>query len=197
MLGASMNVYLKTERLILRRLTETDADNLFELDSDPEVMRYLNGGIPHTRDEIVTEVLPRYLEYYDKYAEYGFWAAIERTTDEFLGWFHFRPYRSAPEEIELGYRLKRSAWGKGYATEGSRALIEKGFTELGADKVVADTLAANTRSRRVMERLGMRLEKEFLCGEDELPGWSEEERRGVKYALVKMDWETAGRFLNQ
>lgn len=187
-----MNVYLETKRLTLRRLTEADADNLIDLDSDPEVMHYLTGGIPHTRDEIIAKVLPHYLEYYDTYADYGFWAAIERATGEFLGWFHFRPYRGAPEEIELGYRLKRSAWGNGYATEGCRALIEKGFTELGVNKVVADTLAANARSRRVMETLGMRLESEFVCGEDELPGWDREARRGVKYALTKADWETSG-----
>ena len=181
-------VYLETERLILRRLTEADAQSLFELDSDPEVMRYLTGGIPHTRDDIVTEVLPYYLGYYDRYEHYGFWAAIERATGAFLGWFHFRPHRDAPEEIELGYRLVRSVWGKGYATEGSRGLIEKGFTRLGVSKVVAETLAINTRSRRVMERLGMTLESAFLCGEDELPDWGEEARRGVKYALRKADW---------
>ena len=139
--------YLETARLVLRRLTRDDAENLFELDCDPEVMRYLTGGIPHTREEIVGRELPRYLRYYERYSDYGFWAAIERATGEFLGWFHFHPSREGSEEIELGYRLKRSAWGKGYATEGSRALIEKGFTELGARKVVADALAANLRSR--------------------------------------------------
>lgn len=183
------SVYLVTERLILRRLTEADAGNLLELDSDPEVMRYLTGGIPHTHEEIVTRVLPRFLAYYERYQQYGFWAAIERTSGDFLGWFHFRPYRAAPEEIELGYRLKRSAWGKGYATEGSRALIKKGFTELGVDKIVGDTLAGNARSRRVMEAVGMKLEQSFVCDPDEFPAWSEEERRGVKYVISRAQWE--------
>jgi len=183
------DVYLETERLTLRRLTEADADNLFDLDADPEVMRHLTGGIPHTRDEIVRKVLPHYLSYYARYTDYGFWAAIEWGTGTFLGWFHFRPYASAPEEIELGYRLMRSAWGRGYATEGSRALIQKGFTDLGVTKVVADALVANVRSRRVMEALGLRLESKFVCGEDELPGRDENARYGVKYALTKADWE--------
>ncbi len=183
------SVYLETKRLILRRLTEADADNLLKLESDPEVMRYLTGGVPHTRDKIVTEVLPYYLGYYERYQQYGFWAAIERATGEFIGWFHFRPYRAAPEEIELGYRLKRSAWGKGYATEGSRALIKKGFSEFGVGKIVADTLAANVRSRRVMEAIGMQLEQEFVCEPSEFPDWSEEERKGVKYALTKAHWK--------
>ncbi len=185
------DVYLETSRLVLRRLTTDDAENLFELDCDPEVMRYLTGGIPHTREEIVGRELPRYLSYYRRYSDYGFWAAIERTTGEFLGWFHFHPYRDSPEEIELGYRLKRSAWGKGYATEGSRALIEKGFTQLGVHKVVADTLAANVRSRRVMEALGMTLQGHFVCEECELAGAEEDKRRGVTYALSKADWEAS------
>ena len=185
------DVYLETPRLVLRRLTTDDAENLSELDCDPEVMRYLTGGIPHTREEIAGRELPRYLGYYERYSDYGFWGAIERATGEFLGWFHFHPYRDAPEEIELGYRLKRSAWGKGYATEGSRALIEKGFTQLGVHKVVADTLAANVRSRRVMEALGMTLQGHFVCEECELAGSEEDKRRGVTYALSKADWEAS------
>ena len=81
---------------------------------------------------------------------------IEKSTADFLGWFHFRPGKGAPvDEPDLGYRLRKSAWGKGYATEGSRALIEKGFTELGVRRVVASTMAVNTRSRRVMEKAGL------------------------------------------
>ena len=185
-------VYLETERLVLRRLTEDDADNLFELDSDPEVMRYLNNGRTHTREEIVEKVLPHYLDHYVRYGEdFGFWAAIEKATRAFLGWFHFRPYRGAVDEIELGYRLVRAAWGKGFASEGSRALIRKGFTELGVEKVVADTLASNVRSLQVMEALGMRWEASFVLDADEFPGWDETQRRGAKYGLTRSEWEAS------
>jgi len=185
-------IYLETDRLILRVLTTADADSLFELDSDPEVMRYLNNGRTHTRKEIVERVLPHYLEHSVRYGDrYGFWAAIDKAHGEFIGWFHFRPFRDAPEEIELGYRLKRSAWGKGYATEGARALIRKGFVELGIGKIVADTLARNVRSRRVMEALGMTLEAEFTLDADEFPEWNAEERRGVKYAVTRAEWKAA------
>ena len=186
--GPAPSVYLETERLILRWLTEDDVDHLFELDSDPEVMRYLTGGVPHTRGEIVEKVLPQYLDHYERYEGYGFWAAIEKPGGRFIGWFHFRPFRENPDEIELGYRLERSAWGNGYATEGSRGLIEKGFTELGVDTVVATTVAANTRSCRVMERLGMQVEREFVLDADEFPNWDQEQRRGVKYALTRAEW---------
>ena len=121
-----MHVFLETERLVLRRFTVNDADLLVELDSDPEVMYFITGGRQTPRREIESEILPAYLEYYERYAGFGFWAAIERSSGEFVGWFHFRPEsEDDPDQIELGYRLRRSVWGMGYATEGSRALIEK------------------------------------------------------------------------
>ena len=126
-----MQVFLITERLALRRFTEADLDNLFDLDGDPEVMRFLTGGKPTPREVIRNETLPRILHYYERFAGLGFWAVIEKSTGDFLGWFELRPPEGGgPDEVELGYRLRESAWGKGYATEGARALIRKGFTEL-------------------------------------------------------------------
>src|SRR5256885_13740549 len=116
-----MDIFLETERLILRRFTPDDVDNLVELDSDPDVMRFINGGRPTARARIVDEFLPAFLSYYERYAGFGFWAAIEKSSGAFVGWFHFRPAPESPEgEVELGYRLRKSVWGKGYATEGSR-----------------------------------------------------------------------------
>jgi len=92
----SMQVFLETERLVLRRFTDDDVENLVELDSDPEVMRFINGGRPTARDEIENEVLPAFLDHYERYAGYGFWAAVEKSTDRFIGWFHFRPAEGAP-----------------------------------------------------------------------------------------------------
>lgn len=113
-------IFLETERLLLREFTEDDIDILVELDSYPDVMRFINGGRPTPRDEIENDVLPTFLDYYKRFAGSGFWAAVEKSTGRFVGWFHFRPAEGAqPNEVELGYRLRRSAWGKGYATEGS------------------------------------------------------------------------------
>src|SRR5947209_2713450 len=123
-----MDVFLETERLVLRRFTPEDVDAVVELDSDPEVMRYITGGAPTPREEIEQEYLPSWLGYYARFAGLGFWAAQEKATGEFIGWFHFRPPDGhAPDDVELGYRLRRAAWGKGYATEGARALIARGF----------------------------------------------------------------------
>ena len=146
-----MQVFLETDRLVLRQFTMADADNLVNLDADPDVMRFVTGGVATTREEIETEFLPAFLAYYDRYEGFGFWAAIEKPTGQFLGWFHFRPREGAnADEAELGYRLRKSAWGKGYATEGSRALIRKGFSEFGVQRVVAEAMAVNLASRRVM-----------------------------------------------
>ncbi len=184
----ALHVYLETSRLVLRRLTEADVDNLVELDADPQVMRYINGGRPTTTEEIRDDFLPYFLRYYERFEGYGLWAAIEKSSGEFLGWFHLRPLEGEdPDAPELGYRLRRSAWGKGYATEGSRALIRKAFSEFGARRVFAETMVINTASRRVMEKAGLRLQRTF---HQEWPDPIEGDEHGdVEYALTKADWE--------
>jgi RimJ/RimL family protein N-acetyltransferase len=185
-----VEVFLETDRLVLRRFTAADVDNLVDLDGDPEVMRFLTGGRPTPRDVIRDDILPAFLQYYDRFAGYGFWAAIEKSTGEFLGWFHFRPHDGASlDEPELGYRLRRSAWGKGYATEGSRALIRKGFTELGVRRVVASTMAVNVASRRVMEKAGMKLVRTYHESWPDAVVGSEE--GDVEYAVTREEWEVA------
>jgi RimJ/RimL family protein N-acetyltransferase len=174
--------------MVLRRLTEDDADNLFDLDSDPAVMEFLTGGVASAREFIVEKALPRFLEYYGRHDDFGFWAAIEKASDNFMGWFHFRPYKENPEDAELGYRLKKAYWGHGYATEGSTALIEKGFRVLGVPKVVATTMSVNVRSRRVMEKVGLRFEAEFVYPGDPFPGWRAEDCMEVRYGLTQEQW---------
>lgn len=183
-----MRVYLETDRMVLRRFTEADADNLFDLDSDPDVMRFLNGGKPTPRDVIENEILPRLLHDYERFAGYGRWAAVEKSTGEFLGWFALRPREGGGlDEAELGYRLRKSAWGKGYGTEGSRALINKGFTQLGVQRVFAQTMAVNVASWRVMEKAGLTLVRIFhQSWPDPIDG---AEHGEVEYGLHKADWE--------
>jgi len=183
-----VQVFLKTERLVLRRFTGADVDALCELDGDAEVMRFITGGRPTPREVIRDETLPRFLRAYERFEGFGVWAAVERATGEFLGWFEFFPPEGrGPEEAELGYRLVRSAWGRGYATEGSRALIRKGFTELGVRRVVAETMAVNAASRRVMEKAGLACVRTF---HQQWPERIEGDEHGdVEYALTKPEWE--------
>ncbi len=192
-----MQVFLETERLVLRHLTTADVDQLVALDADPEVMRYLSGGAPTPRAVIEREVLPHWLRSYECSAGYGYWAAIEKASGDFLGWFLFRPPKGAGAgEVELGYRLRRAAWGRGYATEGSRALIHKGFTELGVQRVVASTYQDNRASRRVMEKLGMTLVRTYRPTPEELAAYGLDTAAqalfpgdDVEYALERADWE--------
>ncbi|MEM8535576.1 MAG: GNAT family N-acetyltransferase [Chloroflexota bacterium] len=192
-----MQIFLETARLILRRFTEADGDHLFALDNDPDVMRFLNGGTPTPRDVIQNDILPGLLHYDEDAPGYGAWAAIEKTNRDFLGWFSFRLSDDSSGEVILGYRLHKAAWGKGYATEGSRALIRKGFTELGVQRVVATTYEENIGSRRVMEKVGMKLMRTFRITVDDLVhsgsfhSTSLEVWDGadVEYALERADWE--------
>jgi RimJ/RimL family protein N-acetyltransferase len=90
--------------------------------------------------------------------------------------------------VELGYRLNRTAWGRGYATEGSRALIDKGFTDLGVERVTANTMAVNDRSRRVMEKSGLTFLRNFTGDwPDPIEG---SERGEAEYEITRSDWES-------
>ncbi|MES4909116.1 MULTISPECIES: GNAT family N-acetyltransferase [unclassified Streptomyces] len=183
-----MPIFLDTERLTLRAFTEADVDHLLALDNDPDVMRFINGGRPTSREAIRTRTLPRLLHDHPCLGSRGFWAAEEKATSTFLGWFEFRPLDDhSPAVVELGYRLNKAAWGRGYATEGARALISKGFTELGVERVTANTMAVNTRSRRVMEKAGLSFLRNFTGDwPDAIAG---SEHGEVEYELTRAEWE--------
>ena len=187
-------VLLETARLVLRRFTPADVDLLLELDSDPEVMHFITGGQPTPRSEITDVVLPYWLRFYTSSPVVGFWAAEMRATGEFAGWFHLRPRDDGPpDELELGYRLRRSVWGRGLATEGSQALVDLAFREAGATRVVAETMAVHGASRRVMEKAGMRLVRTFHADWPyPIPG---DEHGDVEYAIDRDEFEamSAGR----
>ncbi|TAL05840.1 MAG: N-acetyltransferase [Verrucomicrobia bacterium] len=178
-------ILLETARMFLRELCADDADLIFQLDSDPEVMRFISQGVPTPRETFLQVYLPRMLSWQGQRPPRGFWAAHLRAGGEFIGWFHLRPDKITPEEMELGYRLARSAWGRGLATEGARALIEKAFREWGYEKISARTLAVNLASQRVMQKAGLKFEHEFTYGPEVIPGATESERRAVKYSLAR------------
>ncbi|WP_107655896.1 GNAT family N-acetyltransferase [Nocardia suismassiliense] len=184
-----MAVYLETDRLTLRHFTQHDAELLIELDSDPDVMRYLSGGVPTPPEKIRNETIPRLLAQYEKWNNtYGTIAAHEKTTEEFIGWFILRPAADGPlDEVELGYRFRKSVWGKGFATEGSTALLRKAFTELGVRMVWAETMFVNRGSRHVMEKLGMTHVKTY---HPELPMIEGSEHGEVRYEITRAEWES-------
>lgn len=191
-----------TSRMVLRRFTEGDLSGLLALDSDPEVMRFL--GPVRSRAEIQASTLPRFLAFHAGRPGFGYWAARERAGGELIGWFGLRPVMPAGTAIvdwpdappgtapggvavaELGYRLRRSAWGRGYGTEGARALVRHAFTGLGVSRVVATTMTVNTASRRVLEKAGLGQARTLhLHWPDPLPG---DEHGEAEYELRRDDW---------
>ncbi|AFY81317.1 GNAT family N-acetyltransferase [Oscillatoria acuminata] len=186
-----MKIFLETDRLILRYFNDTDVHHLLELDSDPTVMRYINGGISSNLADIEAG-LERIFDYYENYENFGFWATHEKVSGEFIGWFHFYPAITSSfgvaanlvreGEIALGYRLRQSSWGKGYGTEGARSLRDKGFNEWGVNRIIAWALQANQASIRVMEKVGLQLECDYQLKPEQLPALKQpEERLILKY----------------
>ena len=181
---------MQTERLVLRRFTADDAELLIELDSDPAVMRYLTGGEPTATEVVRERDLPSVLAGYEKWGgNFGLFAAHEKNTGAFIGWFCLRPEPGGPtDEVELGYRLRQEVWGKGYATEGSRALLRKAFTELDVRTVWGATMSVNLSSQKVMEKVGMTLAETIPTPEDMLMVEGSE-LGGVQYEITKEQWE--------
>ncbi|ASO20325.1 RimJ/RimL family protein N-acetyltransferase [Actinoalloteichus hoggarensis] len=193
--GGRAEAILRTERMVLRRLTEADVDLLVELDADPAVMRFLTGGRPTPRDVVRGRILPAMLTASDRGDVLGYWAAFTHTADdsridgEFLGWFELRA-TDVVGEAELGYRLRRRAWGVGHATEGAAALIRLGFERAGLRRVFATTMAVNLASRRVLAKAGLTLFRTFHEDfDDPIDG---AEHGEVEYALTRSDWERYG-----
>jgi RimJ/RimL family protein N-acetyltransferase len=182
-----VRVHLETERLVLRELTAEDVDHLVALDADSDVAEWSMDPIP-SREDVEQRHVPYFQRLYEKSPGYGFWASEDKATGAFLGWFHLRPREGRPDdEPELGYRLHGSAWGMGYATEGSRALIDKAFKELPVRRILAETAGFHVASRRVMEKSGLRLVREYQSsypplGPDDVLG-------DVEYAITRAEWE--------
>ena len=132
-----------TQRLRLREFSPADLDDVFRLDSDPRVMRYVGDGRVATRKS-VGEALSRAAPYYRNYPGLGVWPAEERVSGRFVGWFCLK-YIPKTVDVEVGYRLLPDAWGRGFATEGASALVEYGFNEIGLHRIVGITYSAPAR----------------------------------------------------
>lgn len=179
-------IILETDRVRLVEMEPSDASYLQDLDSDPEVMKHLTDGRPSTPEEIQATIV-RVLMLKEQHSpKFGVWLAFEKSNDEFIGWFLFRPDKKNPtdlDNIELGYRLKKKFWGKGYATEVSKALLERGFTELNLNSIFAITLKNNLASQAVMKKIGMTWLLDYI--EDQFPG---EDKNAVRFRLLKSEY---------
>lgn len=146
-------ISLLTARLKLRPFNENDLQNLIDLDQDPEVMKYLGGKTIPTEE--LQAMLPKILERQPKWVTYGTWMADELSSGETIGWFTLKPLAQLNNEYEVGYRLKKKFWGKGYATEGTKFLVDYGFTKLGLPNIIACTDLNNANSQKVLMKSGL------------------------------------------
>jgi ribosomal-protein-alanine N-acetyltransferase len=147
-----MTTVAVTERLMLREFSPADAEALYALNADPEVVRYT--GDRAFRD---IEEARQLLANYDSYRQRGFgrWSVNLNETTEYIG-FCGLAHRSETDEVDLGFRFYRACWGKGYATEAGLASLAIGFEHYGLDRIVGRAMEANLASHRVLTRLGMR-----------------------------------------
>jgi RimJ/RimL family protein N-acetyltransferase len=177
---------LHTPRLTLVPLADDHLELEYELDSDPEVMRYLTGRAA-TRDEVERAHRRRIATA----PGFGFWMGF--AGEDFVGWWILRPPHGPDQpdvegEAELGYRLLRRHWRRGYAREGSRELIRYGFEVLGLDRVFAQTMAVNTPSRATMTSAGLTFARAFTSAvdyEDQIDG---AEHGEVEYEITRKTW---------
>jgi RimJ/RimL family protein N-acetyltransferase len=169
-----------TPRLLLRLVEPADQDDLHRLEQDPEVMRHLNGGMPTPLEPDDPDASPYRMP---RGGEPDVWAVALRNAGSLVGWVALH----VDDKVgEIGYRFFRSAWGQGYATEAARAIMSAAFEQFGLEHIIAQTMAVNARSRRVMERLGMQhAETRFIDGPVVLPG---AEHGDVIYVLERGDW---------
>jgi RimJ/RimL family protein N-acetyltransferase len=171
---------LKTQHLTLAPCRPEDAADFIDLERDPEVMRFLNGGpVDHEAiDPDAAFLMPRGTEPH-------VWTARHAVGGGFVGWFCLWPENATL--AELGYRLRCHEWGHGFASEGARALVGWGFRSAGYDTIVATTMAVNQASRRVMEKLGMiHTRTDFTEWPSPIPG---SEQGEVWYELTRAKWE--------
>ena len=153
-----MHPILSTERLILRKFTPQDAQDFYNLNNDPEVLKF-TGDLPFSS---VTEAKV-FLKNYDAYEKYGIgrWAVILKSKLEFIGFCGLK-YHPDKDIVEIGYRLFKSFWGQGFATEAAKASIQYGFEKLGYKKIVAHVHQKNIVSQRVLEKIGMTKQQDIL-----------------------------------
>ena len=144
---------LETDRLVLRQIIPEDFEDLFKMNRDPQIMKYVGDGSTRTHEEMKNE-LDMLISHYIRKPGLGIWATELKANNCFIGASGLVYYDNT-SEIEVGYRMQKEFWKNGYATEASKGLLEYGFTKLNLKKIVSSAHVDNVASRRVMEKIGM------------------------------------------
>jgi ribosomal-protein-alanine N-acetyltransferase len=152
-----METILETNRLRLRELTLSDAQNFFQLNLDPDVLRY-TGDVAFENTKASETFLRNYADYQTN--GYGRWAVIDKSSGEFLGWCGLK-FTPAKNETDIGFRFFKKHWNKGYASESAKACLDYGFSKLQLQTIIARAMIENKASVKVLEKIGMSYEKPF------------------------------------
>jgi ribosomal-protein-alanine N-acetyltransferase len=158
-----MTIYAETNRTFLREMRIEDLDDFFEMDSDPEVHRYLGTKPVTAKDEIANTIHYVRQQYIDN--GIGRWSIVDKSTNRFIGWTGLKlvkdPINNQTNFYDLGYRLNRKYWGKGFATETASASLNFGFDNLNLGEIIATVNCENAASNHVVLKLGFSLTETF------------------------------------
>ena len=158
-----MKIFAETKRLILREILPTDVDGMFELDSDPEVHRYIGNKPVTHKDQIIDVINFVRQQYVDN--GIGRWAIIDKKTNAFIGWTGLKFVTDLTNNhqnyYDLGYRLIRKYWGQGIATETAFVSLEYAFSNLNVDEVYAAASIENVGSNKILKKVGLKFIETF------------------------------------
>jgi RimJ/RimL family protein N-acetyltransferase len=155
-----MKKIIETKRLYLRQFSPEDAQQLFELSSNPQVMQYMSQRDRNsTTLEQTATMVKECIQHYSLESGLGVWPTILKEGEKFTGWTLLKNLEKT-EEIEIGYRYFPRFWGQGLCTEISLAVLKYGFTEVGLDRIVGISHPQNKASIRVLEKIGLKYEKD-------------------------------------
>lgn len=148
---------LETNRLYLKEFHISDADKMFLLNSDPKVIQFTGDRAFNNLEETI-----ELIQNYDHYKIYGFgrWSVFLKDTNEYIGWCGLK-YTKEKDEYDIGFRFFKEHWNKGYATESALACIDLGFTKFKMNKIIGRAMSANIGSVKVLEKMGLKFEKNF------------------------------------
>ncbi|MEP7128216.1 MAG: GNAT family N-acetyltransferase [Chitinophagales bacterium] len=173
-----MKLILETPRLLLRELSQDDYQNFFDLNNDPEVVKYVGDGAFAS-----INAAKNFLLNYDQYEKYGIgrWAVILKASNEFTGWcgLKFQPELSETGEVDLGYRFSIKFWGQGIGSEAAKACVDYGFQQLHYKRIIGRVMTGNIASVKVLEHCGMHFVKEMKF----------EEHPGLWFEIENPDWK--------
>ncbi len=166
-----MKINIETPRLLLREMRLEDAAGMFELDSNPNVLKYIYHP-PQTHISESVKVIEYVLEQYEAFG-IGRWAMILKETGEFVGWTGLKMMTKSMNGhvnyLDLGYRLCERFWGQGYATESAIASRDYAFDVLKAEKICGITALENLGSQRILKKVGMTQLENFYADEYDVP----------------------------